>query len=330
MVRRAMGFGGVVAVILLLVFVIKGCRDSAREQSFKDYVRNVDGLVQQSDQESKAIFGLLDRPASQSPIQLQTTVNGYRTEASQLVDRSRSLDHPDELAQASRYVTETLELRRDGVAGLARQLPSVLSEATRDQAAGQMASHMQELLASDVVYNRRAVPSIIKPTRKEGILSSVEIVHSHFLHDLSWLNPDVLKNRLSGRAATTAAIKPGLHGTSVGTVTVKPSGQQLQAGGAAQIKASPNLAFDVQVMNQGDNAESQVQVRVSISGAGSPIVVEQKIPSIAAGQPATATVPLAAAPPTGRPVTITVQVVPVPGEKNATNNKQTFGAVFTP
>jgi hypothetical protein len=82
-------------------------------------------------------------------------------------------------------------------------------------------------------------------------------------------------------------------------------------------------------MNQGENDESQVRVRLTITGAGKPIAVTQTIDSIAAGATQTATIPLAATPPTGRPVTITVQVLPVPGEKNLTNNKATFSAVFT-
>jgi hypothetical protein len=95
------------------------------------------------------------------------------------------------------------------------------------------------------------------------------------------------------------------------------------------IKSSPNLSFDVQVMDQGNNAEHNVAVKVSITGAGTPIVVQQQIPTIAAGQTTTVSIPLAAAPPTGRPVTIAVQIVGVAGEKNLTNNKGSFAAVFT-
>ena len=70
-------------------------------------------------------------------------------------------------------------------------------------------------------------------------------------------------------------------------------------------------------------------MRLTITGAGKPIVVTQTIPTIAAGQTATASIPLAAAPPTGLPVTIKIEVLPVPGEKNLTNNKATYSAVFT-
>jgi hypothetical protein len=40
-------------------------------------------------------------------------------------------------------------------------------------------------------------------------------------------------------------------------------------------------------------------------------------------------VALSQTPPTGQPVKITVQVLPVPGEKNLTNNKAVYPAIFT-
>ena len=83
-------------------------------------------------------------------------------------------------------------------------------------------------------------------------------------------------------------------------------------------------------MNQGTNNERDVTVRVSITGAGKPVVVEKRIAAINAGQTQIVNVPLAATPPTGRPVTVQVQILPVPGEKNTTNNKGSFPVVFSP
>jgi hypothetical protein len=40
-------------------------------------------------------------------------------------------------------------------------------------------------------------------------------------------------------------------------------------------------------------------------------------------------IPLAATPPVGQSVTVEVQVGAVPGEKNTTNNKQSYTAIFT-
>jgi hypothetical protein len=319
-------------VLVLLIFLIKGCRDSAREQAFKDFLREVDSLIGQSNQESRLLFGLLARPGTQSPVQLASQVNGYRGEAATLVDRAKSVSRPDELASAQRYLVETLEFRRDGIAVVAQQLPTALGDVNQSQAASSIAAGMQDFLASDVIYNQRTVPSLREPTRTQGLLAQVTIPQSRFLLDLGWLSPTTVGDRITrirSGTGSTGTIAPGLHGTGLGTVTVKPGGETLQQGGAVQLKAVPNLSFDVQVMNQGQSDERGVRVRLSITGAGKPIVVTQTIDSIAAGQTATASIPLAATPPTGLPVTITINILPVPGEKNLTNNVGKFAAVFT-
>lgn len=331
--RRGFAAGAGLLVLILLIFVIKGCRDSAREQAFRDYTRSAASLMDTSNQESRSLFGLLTRPGTQSPVQLATNVNSFRSEAATLVDRARALDRPDELAPSQRYLAETLEFRRDGIAAVAQELPTALGDVNQDAAAARIAGAMQDFLASDVIYNQRAIPSISLAVKKEGLLGQVPIQQSRFLLDLGWLSPTTVADRISrirGGTGTTGPIAPGTHGTGLGTVVVKPGGQTLASGSATQIKVSPNLTFDVQVIDQGQNDEKGLRVRLSITGAGKPIVRTQTLASIKAGQNATVSIPLAATPPTGLPATITVEVLPVPGEKNLTNNKGTFAAVFTP
>ena len=330
MVRRVIAVGVAIVLLILIILLIKSCRDSAREQAFKDYIRNVNGLVQQSDQEGTAVFSLLSRPGKQAAaVTIGSQIDGYRSDAQQLVDRAKSLSHPDELSNAQRYLVEAIAFRRDGIATIAQQLRTALADSGQNAAIGRISAAMQNFVASDVIFAERVVPNIIGPTTKEGLFGKVQIPHSRFIHDLSWLNPTVAGQRIRGGTAPGGTVAPGLHGTGIGTVSVTPGGQTLQPGGAADIKATPNLAFNVQVTDQGNNNETNVTVKLTISGAGKPLVVQQQIPTINAGQTKTASVPLAATPPTGRPVTIVVQILPVPGEKNLTNNKSTFSAVFS-
>jgi hypothetical protein len=316
-------------VIILLVLLIKGCRDSAREQAFKDYIRNSTELVQQSDQEGSAVFALLAKPGKQSAsVTLASEVNGYRNDSQQLVDRAKSLSHPGELSSAHRHLVDALGFRRDGIAAIARALPTALGDTGQNAAIAQISANMQNFVASDVIYAERFLPDLSRSTKKEGLLDQVQLPRSRFIKDLQWLNPTVAGQRIRG-GTTAGPTAPGLHGTGLGTVTVTPGGQALQQGGAAEIRATPNLAFNVQVMDQGDNNESNVTVQVTISGAGKPLVVKQQLPTINTKQTKTVAVPLAATPPKGKPVTIQVQILPVPGEKNLTNNKATFAAVFT-
>lgn len=331
LVRRLVAAGAGLLVIVLLVFLVKGCRDSAREQAFRDYFNDANGLIDQSNQESSALFTLLTRPGTQSAVDLAANVNGYRSEAAQLVDRAQNLDHPDQLNRGHRHLIEVLKLRRDGIAGIAEELPTALGDDGQEEAMSQIAVWMRNFLASDVLYTERVVPHLRTAAEREQLDDEVSIPKSHFLPDLGWLSATTVADRIGrirgGGGSTSAA--PGLHGNGLGTVTVKPGGQTLEPGGAVEIEASPNLSFDVQVMNQGENEEVDVPVKVSISGAGDPTVVEARLDTIAPGQSKTVSIPLAATPPTGRPVTIDVEIEPVPGEENTDNNEQSFSAVFT-
>jgi hypothetical protein len=331
--RRLTALGVGIVVLILLVIGVKACLSSQKQQDFKDYVASVKDITQQSNNESKQFFGLLSNPGTRGPVDLQTTVSQYSNDASQLVDRANHLDHPDELAPAQRYFVETLEFRRDGLTNIAAVLPTALGDTGRAQASLQITGYMQDFLASDIIYSQRFLPNLQAAVKKEGVLGDVSpLPQSRFLNDLGWISPGTVAariNRIRG-GGTSGPVAPGLHGTGLGTVTVKPSGTALTQGTAAQIKASPNLSFDVQVMNQGTNDEKDVTVRVSITGAGKPVVVEKRIATIPAGQTQIVNVPLAATPPTGSPVTIQVQTLPVPGEKNTTNNKASFPAVFSP
>jgi hypothetical protein len=324
--------GGVGLIVVILLFVvIKSCRDSAREDSFRTYVRDVGALVQESEQQSNQLFQLLSRPGRRSPLELQTQVNSYQSDAAQLVDRARDTDHPGELDTAQRYFVESLEFRRDGIGRIARELPTALGDQGREEATGRIAVTMRSFLASDVVYNDRFLPNLIGPLDEEGLREDVTIPQSSFLPDLQWLRPTVVNERVEairgGGGGGPAA--PGLHGTALVGVTAKPGGKALNTAGATDIQVSPRLSFDVAFSNGGEHEERDVTVRLSISGAGRPLVREQRLASIKPGEQKTVSIPLAAAPPTGRPVRIAVEIRAVPGEKKLDNNKATYPAIFT-
>ena len=318
--------------VFLLVLGIKSCRDSARRDAFKNYVRDVAALVQGSDSESRNLFALLQRPGAQGQVQLQNAVNGYESDASQIVDRAKGTSHPDEVSTAQRYFVQVMELRRDGIASIAQQLRTALSGQGKQDGVGRIATQMQLFLASDVLYSQRFLPNLDRPLKKQGLLDQVQVPRSHFLPDLQWVRPTLVARALQGlggAAGPSGPIAPGLHGTSLLGVTARPGGQQLSASGATSITITAKLAFDVNVQNGGSNDERDVVVQLSIVGAGRPIVREQTIPSIAAGTQKVVTIPLAATPPLGRPVTIRVNVKPVPGEKKLDNNRASYPAIFT-
>jgi hypothetical protein len=333
--RRQMLGGGIVVVLIILLFLgIKGCASIQKQNSYKDYVREVGADVQQSLQESTAVFGLLRNTSATGAVDVQSQINGFRAEAAKLADRARHRGTPDELQTANRYLVDTLQFRADGLAAIARLLPSALGDQSAGNAIKQMAAQMRTFDASDVIYTTRFLPGLYKTIKDQGLAKDVALPDSlrttrGFLPNVDWLVPSSVAQQLGGTAAATGTATPGPHGTGVLGVTVQPAGTALSTTTATPIRATTGLSFDVRVQNQGGSIEKAVTVKLTVTGAGKPITVEQRIDTINPGETQTASIPLPSLPPTGRPVTITVSVAAVPGEKNLTNNKATYQAIFT-
>jgi hypothetical protein len=332
MLRRAAAIGIGVVVLILLALLINSCRQAQKEQAFKDYARDAESILQDSDRQSDDFFALLNDPGGQGAVDVQNRMAEFRGEASQLVDRAEDTEHPDELDSAHRYLVDALAFRRDGLSRIATDLEAALGDQNRGAATARIAGQMQAFLTSDVIYSQRFAPRLRGELEDQDLGDEVKVPASQFLPELEWLSAATIADKVSrirGGGGGDEAVEPGLHGTGLVAVQVKPAGTALTEGQAAEIQASEDLSFDVQVQNQGEHEEQDVTVKVAITDAGDPIRVEDQIDSIAPGETQTISIPLAETPPTGRPVTIHVEIVAVPGEEKTDNNRTEYPAVFT-
>jgi hypothetical protein len=330
MTRRAMAGGAGLVVLILLVLGVRGCLGARKDQAFRDYAQDVRGVVQESDQEGKDFFQLLEaRGGRDQAVDIENRLNQFRVQSDQLLDRAKGIDHPGELSSAHRYLVEALEFRRDGLAQVANALPTALSDQNRREGTNKVTHQMQSFLASDVVYAQRFVPAFKDDLDERDLGDEVRIPASQFVPDVQWLDPSFVAQRVSGirTGRGGGGASPGLHGTGLGTVSL--GGQALNPGGAATINATSNLSFTVQVVNQGENTETDVRMRVTVGRGADAIDANGRIDTIGAGETKTVNVPLRGSPPTGQNVPINVEIEPVPGEKKTDNNKQTFSAIFT-
>ena len=297
----------------------------------KDYVSDVDAIAQDSGQQGRSLFDLLSRGGGRSQaVDIENTLNGLRIQSAQLVDRSRDLDVPDELSTAQRFLLETLEFRRDGLAAIADDLPTALGDQDRRQSTNRVTAEMQNFLTSDVIYTQRVIPNLEGPLRDEGLRGEVRIPSSRFLPDVDWLDPSFVADRVgrirTGRGGDRAAA-PGLHGNGLGTVSL--GGQTLSPGGSATIRLTRDLEFEIQVANQGEHTETDVPVRVTIGRGGDEIRLDGTVETIGAGETKTVPIPVTGEPPTGQNVPVSVEIGRVPGEEKTDNNRGSFSAIFT-
>jgi hypothetical protein len=338
LVRRLVAAAAVVLVIVLLVVLVKGCVDSQRTQSLKDYNRNARTVAQESQNEvGKQFFQALSSASTQSINQVQENLNQLRQVADEELAQAGRFDVPGEMSEAQRDLQLVLSLRRDGVANVADLIQPALGKTAGAAAAvNQIAGQMRAFDASDVLWSQRVAPLILRALRNDGISASYDgsageqvLPESSFLPSLSWIDPAFVAGQIGASAGGSAPGKPspGLHGHSLDSVAV--GGTTLSTGSPNRIPASPPPTFTVNFTNGGQHDETNVKVDVEITGSGPTVKASKVVPNTTAGQPTSVDVPLSQSPSTAGPATIKVTVEKVPGETKTDNNTQTYSALFT-
>ena len=331
LIRQLVLFGGFILVLALLIFIIDGCRDSARENALKDYNRDVATLVRESDtQVGRPFFDLLRNPDQGD---LSTAVAGYRGQAEQQYQRAKRISTPDDITAAQRSFLMAMEMRRDGLQSIADRVRTALSSDAEaaDQAIQEIAGAMQMFLSSDTIYASRVYP-LIENTLSEADVGAQQLQESQFMAGRQWLDPavvaDALGQQLSsgGGGGDGREPAPGLHGTGIDSVQVGE--QTLEPDAANRIAYGADTEFTVNFTNQGEHDETDVVVVLRIEGGPEPLRVQKGVASVPAGATAAATLGLDREPPLDTPVTITVQVRPVPGEQKRDNNVAEYDAAF--
>lgn len=328
--RQLVALGIALLVFILLAIGVNSCRNSAKENGLKDYNRNVTAVIKDSDGQVGAPFFQLLNNAQRQSSDLRPQVNQLRLAADEDLKRAKAFDVPGDMTAAQRNLELVLGLRADALRRIAEQVPAALGRGQASaQAIKSISAQMQAFVASDVVYAQRVAPLIRDSLNNAGV-SGQAIAGSRFMPDVSWLAPSTVAAKLGRGSATgagaTGAVKPGLHGHGILSVTA--GAVTLQPGGAINRVPATNEAFTVNLANQGDNDESDVKVGLRVRGGGKSIVQNKTIGTTKSKTNATVTIPLGQAAPVGT-ATVTVSIAPVPGEKNTTNNRQQYTVIFT-
>ena len=329
MVRRTIAIGGGLLLFILFVLGVRGCLDARNERAMEDYVSGANELVQLSDAGSRQLFDILGGggDAGQA-VSRQNQANQLRIESATIAERARDLDVPDELSSAHDYFLEGLDLRRDAMVIVARELPGALADEEQRQSTEQIAQMMQVFLASDVLLVSRFREELIDALRAEQVDERPPTRGAlTFVENIDWVDPDFVADEISGLRGADGETTGGLHGNGLGTVSL--AGTALTVGAQTTVQLTEDAAFDVQVVNQGDSTETDVTVTVAVGSGNDAIELTETIPEIAAGEQKPVSIPLEEQPPTGQNVPITVRVEPVDGEEVTDNNEAEFTVIFT-
>jgi hypothetical protein len=329
MVRRLVAAGAAVVLLIVIALLVNSCKQSQREQSLKDYSRQVSQLGRESEtQVAHPLFATLTGAGSKPALEVEVQVDQQRIKAQSIATHARELSVPSEMTGAQRNLLQALNFRLEGVTKIAALLPTALG-GQRKEATEKIAGQMELFLASDVIYSQRVVPLIAETLAANGI-RGLRPAPSRFLPNIGWLDPATTLTRISGQAAGSAqtGIAPGNHGdalvsVSVGATTLEPEPALNHIGGGG------NPTFTVNVEDAGANPETNVKVDVTVTAGGKQFKASHTINQIQPQQKTNVEIPVGGVP-LGVAAKIEVYVEPVPGENEVENNKRTYLAIFGP
>ena len=330
MLRRLGAVAVGILILILLVLGVRGCLDARKERAFENYARDLSTVVQEEQQISEDFFGRFTDPGNLEELEFETAVRADRSHAEQLVTRVEGLDPPGDLDGAQADVESAFQLRADGLSAIADNIGAALGDEDPNRARNQITLHMQDFLASDVLYRggREEINAVLAD---EEI--NEKVPRSEFFPrgpdggpDVEWLDSITITESLAGITGESEQSSGGLHGLGISAVLIGDTA--LAADTTNTVSAGGQVEVEVQIDNQGDSNESDIPVQVSISGGEESIEGEATLDRIAAGETQSVTVQLDPAPSNGTSGALEVFVEPVPEEQVVDNNEFTAEVSF--
>jgi hypothetical protein len=323
-----------ILIIVLLVFWIQSCQESSKNATYKNYMAK----VAEVSSASQTIGHQLSNALLQTGVKqaaLQRRIAGFARQEQLDVERAREITPPGRLRDEHQAVIEALQFRVSGLNGLANALAATANTKDVDRAAAVLASQMQRLLASDVVWDDEFKDPSRNELRQQGVTGTSEnggplVPDSNFLQSSELVSANNLAPVLQRIRGGSVSVTPGaVRGTNIESTEVLPAAKELSTD-SNTITVTTDLAFKVTVKDSGESQETQIPVTLTIEQAGAETVTRrQVIQFINAGDTQSVTFKNLPPPKFATPATIKVEVKPVPGEKIIDNNSAEYPAIFS-
>jgi len=323
-----------ILIIVLLVFWVKSCQASSKSSTYKSYMTKISEVASSSQQIGSQLSTTLLSPGLKRP-QLQSKISGLARQEQLDVDRARGITPPGPLLTEHQAVVQALQFRVSGLTGLSDALGATASTKNTTKAAAALASQMQRLLASDVVWADSFKAPAETELRRQGVTGTnaaggALVPDSHFLQNPALATASAMTTvveRLKGASAGTANCPCG---TELISVKVLPAGKELSTSTQNDIVVTASMSFQVTVKNSGNVQVFSVPVKLTVEQAkGGNVVKTAKIGFLNTGAETTVTFGNFPQLNFTTPATIKIEVTPVAGETKTDNNSADYPVIFS-
>jgi hypothetical protein len=318
-----------ILIIVLLVLWVQSCSGTSTHSSYKNYLGKVQQLATDSNRLGTSLATAIATPGIKAgDLANKMTSLAQQQQADQKT--AAGIKPPSQLAAQHRNVVEALQLRVDGLTGLASSLRAGAGSTKVSETATNLAAQTQYLVASDVLWQAKFQEPAKTLIARDGI-TDLTVPASRFVQEQgvdssAFWTPVV--ERLNGNSTSGGNNSGQAVGTQCCTVKALPKGQVLSQTQLNTVVDTTSLAFAVTVQNSGDVQVAGVQVTLTIKQA-KPISATRTIALINPGQSATVTFKGLTQPEFVVKTTLEVDVKPVPGESNPGNNSASYPVIFS-
>jgi hypothetical protein len=323
--RLGILIAGAILLAVVLVLWVNSCREGQKKAEYRDYMESVSGPASESAQVGVRLNQLLTTPGIKLA-DLRDELGGLQQQSTQILAKARELDPPAPLRDQQDSLVETMEFRLSGLEGLSTALSQVQGTKDTAESGQKLASQSQRLVASDVVYADLFEAGSGAVMNNEGV-DGIPVPKSKFVQNADLGSPTAWA--LIVERLTRSPSAGGTHGNQIVSVIVQPGEQQLSPTEDNTIKASDNLSFQVLVKNSGESQETQVKVSLTIQQSPQPVRKDQVIDLINPGETKTVVFKELGSLSFGTRTTLKVNVEPVTGETNTSNNTAEYPLIFT-
>jgi hypothetical protein len=320
--------GLAILVVVLLVVWVEGCASDRKRDRYSSYMTDIGTVGNASARLGEQLTATLTTVGLKQE-ELDAKLGGYVQQAEAQMERAEDLRPPGPLNAANDGAVEALQLRVVGLSGLRTTFQQSADATDAAEVGSQLATQIQRLQASDVVWADLFRAPALVVLDDEGI-EGVQVPSSEFVPTDDLTGASALAavwQRIQG--ASTGGTPTGLHGNQIVYVRALPSGQTLSTTTETTILVTAQLAFEIGVEDSGDSQEVRVKVTLTIPKTPSPIVKTATIPIIDPGETKAVTFTVGALVPFGEEVSVQVAVDPVLGETKTDNNSYDYPVIFS-
>jgi len=317
-----------ILVVVLLVVWVEGCAEDAKLDRNRTYLADIGSIGNASAKLGQQLSTLLTTPGLNEE-DLDAKLGGYVQTAENQMQQAEDLNAPGQMVVPNAGAVEALRYRVNGLKGLQAAFKESADETDASIAGEQLLAQTRRLLASDVIWTDSFQEPAEVVLQDEGI-EGLDVPSSQFITTDDLVSQSSLAaiwQRIQG--ASTGGTPTGLHGSGIAYVKALPSGQLLSTTTETTIKVTDELKFEVGVEDTGESQEVRIKVTLTIPKQPDPIIKTATIPIIEAGETKAVVFTVGALVPFGEQTSVKVDVDPVPGETNTTNNTAEYPVIFT-